>query len=117
MASRRVNEPKAVQTLRRPATTPKGRENQIIADAMDLAQKQILEGTASAQVVTHFLKLGSSREKLEQARITEDIELAKAKKEQMASTIRTEELMKQAIEAFRSYAGEDPLMITETFDD
>lgn len=109
MASRRVSESKAPRTPRRPATTPEGSENQIVADAMDLARRQIEEGTASAQVITHFLKLGSSRERLEQKRIQMDIKLAEAKRDQMASAVRTEELMKEAIVAFRSYAGQDPV--------
>ena len=118
MASRQVTTSKSPQRPRRPATTPEGRENQLIAAALDLAEKQILDGTATSQVVTHFLKLGSSRERLEQLRIEKDIELAKAKQEQMASQARTEELMKDAIAAFRSYAGENPdVLVTDEFDD
>jgi len=117
MASRQVSPLKSPQRARRPATTPDGREKQIIADAMDLAQQQILEGTASAQVVTHFLKLGSSRERLEQTRIQKDIELIKAKQDDMVSRTRSEELMVQAIEAFRSYSGNEPVMISDDLDD
>jgi hypothetical protein len=68
MVTRRINEPKIPVTRRRPATTPEARENQLISQAVDLAEKQMLEGSASAQVISHFLKLGSSREKLEQER-------------------------------------------------
>ena len=118
MASRRVTATKVSERPLIPATTDERLENQIIADAMDLARKQIRDGTASAQVVTHFLKLGSSREKLEQLRIQEDITTAQAKREQMASSARTEEMMKDAINAFRSYAGENPdVLTTDEFDD
>ena len=50
---------------RRPALTPEARENQLISLAVDLAEKQLQEGTASSQVITHYLKLGSTKEKIE----------------------------------------------------
>ena len=45
----------------RPALTPEARENQMISLAVDLAEKQLMEGTASSQVITHYLKLGSTK--------------------------------------------------------
>ena len=108
MAARRVNHPNANQSRRPPATTPEARENQLVAAAVDLAAKQLADGTASAQVITHYLKLGSSREKLEQQRLAMEVEFLEAKKEAMASTARTEELMKDALNAFRSYSGQTP---------
>lgn len=91
---------------RRPrATTPEGRENQLINAAVDLAEKQLRDGTASAQVISHYLKLGSTREKLEQERIQMEIELTEMKKESMASARRVEELYGAAIQAMRTYAG------------
>lgn len=105
MATQRTNHPNASTARQRPVTTPEARENQLIAAAVDLAAKQIADGTASAQVITHFLKLGSSREKLEQERLAMEVELGKAKKESMESVARTEELMKEALNAFRSYSG------------
>ena len=77
---------------RRPANTEKGREDQLISLAVDLAEKQLLEGTASSQVMTHYLKLGSSREKLEQERLRGENDLLKAKIQQLASAKRIEEL-------------------------
>lgn len=104
----RTSAANAAEKLRRPpATTPEARENQLVAAAIDLAERQILDGTASSQVITHFLKLGSTREKLEQERLVEDIELAKAKREELASRQRIEELYANAIGAFKSYSGED----------
>lgn len=109
MATRRQTEPKGKPTRRPPATTPERRENQLIAMAVDLAEKQILEGTASSQVLTHFLKLGSSSEKIQQRKAEMEVELLEAKKEALASQARVEELYGEAIKAMRSYAGhEDP---------
>lgn len=88
----------------------------MIAAAVDLAEKQILEGTASSQVITHYLKLGSSREKLEQERLANENELLIAKKEQMASADRIEELFSAAINAFKGYSGE-PLQLGGDDDD
>lgn len=69
MVARRVNPENNNVSRRPPASTPEARENQLIALAVDLAEKQLANGTASAQVINHYLKLGSSREKLEQLRI------------------------------------------------
>lgn len=93
---------------RRPATTPDARENQLISLAVDLAEEQLRAGTASAQVVTHFLKLGSSRERLEQQRIQHENELLKIKAENLASATRMEELYVKAIRAMSTYAGTTP---------
>lgn len=117
MATRRVNHPNASKSRRPPATTPEERENQLIAQATDLASRQLADGTASAQVISHYLKLGSSREKLEQARMAMEVELLEAKKESMASTVRTEALMKDALNAFRSYSGQTVSDEDEDFDD
>jgi hypothetical protein len=92
---------------RRPANTEKGREDQLISLAVDLAEKQLLEGTASSQVMTHYLKLGSSREKLEQERLRGENDLLKAKIQQLASAKRIEELYAEALDAMRTYSGRD----------
>jgi hypothetical protein len=94
---------------RPPATTPEARENQLISMAVDVAEKQLKDGSASAQVITHYLKLGSSREKLEQERLARENELLSAKREAMASAARVEELYGAAINAMRAYAGQDPI--------
>lgn len=107
MASRRVTNSKDEQTRRPPATTLEGRENQMVALAVDLAEKQLLAGTASSQVISHYLKLGSTREQLEQERIFRENELLRAKSEALASQARIEELYKTALDAMRSYAGHD----------
>jgi hypothetical protein len=91
------------------ASTPEGRENQLVSLAVDLAEKQLRDGTASAQVISHYLKLGSSREKLEQERLAQENQLLEAKREALASQRRVEELYAEALNAMRSYAGQAPL--------
>lgn len=92
----------------RPATTPEGRENQLISLAVDLAEKQLQEGTASSQVITHYLKLGTSREQLEQEKISRENKLLDAKVDQIASAQRVEELYTEALSAMRNYSGQPP---------
>ncbi len=98
---------KSDRRKRRPATTPEGRENQLISLAVDLAEKMLVEGTAPAQVITHFLKLASTREKLEQSRIENENLLLAAKVDQMASAKRIEEMYELALKAMRAYSGQD----------
>lgn len=93
---------------RRPAATPEARENQLISLAVDLAEKQLADGTASAQVVTHYLKMATGREVLERERLKHEIELSKAKVESYASAQRMEELYTKAMSAFSEYRGETP---------
>jgi hypothetical protein len=73
--------------------------------ATDLAEQQIIEGSASSQVISHFLKLGSTREQLEQQRLAHENELTRVKIEAIESQKRVEELYMQALDAMRSYAG------------
>lgn len=96
------------KTPRKPATTPEGREHQLVSQAVDLAERQIRAGTASSQVITHFLKLGSTRERLEQERLEHENELTRVKIEAIESQKRVEELYMEALTAMRSYAGELP---------
>ena len=95
----------------RPAFTPEAQEQKLIALAVNLAEKQLIEGTASSQVITHYLKLASSREKYEQELLATKIELAKAKTDLIASEARQEELYKEAMAAFRVYTGEEDEVI------
>ena len=89
----------------RPALTPEARENQMIALAVDLAEKQLLEGTASSQVITHYLKLGTTKEKLEREILEKQKELIEAKTENLQSAKRIEELYKNALDAMKNYSG------------
>lgn len=91
----------------RPALTPEAEENQMISLAVDLAKKQLLEGTASSQVITHFLKLGSIREKMEREKLKKENELMEAKTKSLKSQERIEELYAEAIKSMRRYSGQD----------
>lgn len=91
---------------RRPALSPEARENQMIALAVDLAEKQLMDGTASSQVITHYLKLGSTKERLEMEILEKQKDLMTAKTEALQSAKRIEELYKDAISAFREYNGQ-----------
>ena len=88
-----------------PAITPEAREKQLGALAYDVAEQQLRDGTASSQVITHFLKAVSQRERLEHELKMKELELMAAKTEQIKSTKRSEELMEEAIKAFRNYSG------------
>ncbi len=90
---------------RRSATTDEGRESQLVTLAIDLAEKQLIDGTASSQTITHFLKMGSTREKLERERLIGENEVLRAKVGAMESAQRVEELYAKAFDAFRGYAG------------
>lgn len=88
-----------------PGTTPEARENHLISLAIDLAEKQLSEGTASAQVITHYLKLGTTKEVLEKEKLERENELLRAKTEAYQSSKKSEEIYEKAIAAMRSYAG------------
>jgi hypothetical protein len=114
MATRRRQEEPS-RRRRPPATTPEGRENQLIGMAVELAERQLAEGTASSQVITHYLKLGTSRERLEQEKLQHENELLKAKKEALASQARVEELYMNALTAMRGYQGQ-PIEVEGEYD-
>lgn len=92
------------QRKRPPALTLEAREDQLISLAIDLAEKQLEEGTASAQVITHYLKLGSTKEKLEKEMMKEQKKLLEAKTESIQSAKHIEELYSSALKAMRSYS-------------
>lgn len=89
----------------RRALTPEGRENQLVALAVNLAEQQLRDGTASSQVITHYLKLGTAKERLEREKLEQENELLKAKTEAIKSEQRIEELYEEAINAMKSYGG------------
>lgn len=90
-----------------PAKTPQARENQLIMLATDLAEKQIREGTASAQVLTHYLKLGSVRETLEREKLQKENALLEARVENLANSGVSAELYERALKAMSQYQGRD----------
>lgn len=89
----------------RPAITPEARENQLISLAVDLAERQLREGTASSQVITHYLKLGSTREKLERERLEEENKLLRAKTEAIENDKDSKIRYELVIKALRDYNG------------
>lgn len=96
----------------RPALTPESRENQLIYLATELAEQQLRDGTASSQVITHYLKLGSTKEKIEKEILEKQKDLLVAKTEALQSAKKIEELYTEAITAMKRYNGsedyEDP---------
>ena len=89
----------------RRAKSLEAREDQLIALAVDLAEEQLRAGTASSQVITHYLKLGSTKDRLEKEILAEQKELLKAKTEALQSAKRIEEKYEKALEAMREYGG------------
>lgn len=90
-----------------PATTPEARENQLIGMAYDRAEQQIADGTASSQVLVHFLKLKSEREELEKERLRRQIAVLEAQREQYGSIEAQTQLYENALKAFSRYQGND----------
>ena len=99
---------KDVFAKQRPALDPEARENQLIALAINLAEKQLMEGTASSQVITHYLKLGSTKERIEKEILEKQKDLITAKTEAIQSAKRVEELYANALDAMRTYSGHKP---------
>lgn len=95
----------AKNTRRPPAKTPEARENQLISLAIDLVEQRLIDGTASSQETTHFLKLASSKHRLEQKLLEKQVELATAKTEALQSQKRVEELYADALTAMKTYQG------------
>lgn len=96
---------KEVQPIRR-AIDPNARENQLIALATNLAEQQLRDGTASSQVICHYLKLGTMEKKLEMQKLERENKLLEAKTEAIESQKRIEELYSNAINAMKSYTGQ-----------
>lgn len=92
-------------SMSRPALTPEARENQLIALAVDLAEKQLREGTASSQVITHYLKMGSPNARLEREKLALENELTKAKTKAVNQSEHIEKLYSEAINAMKRYSG------------
>lgn len=105
MKKQTVSQSPVDQMPYRPAMNDEARENQMIALAVNLAEKQLMEGTASSQVIVHYLKLGSMREKIEKEILEKQKDLIDAKTESIKSAQRIEELYSQALNAMREYSG------------
>lgn len=105
MAKARVASSSEPKRKIRPALSPEARERQLISLAVDLVEQRLLDGTASSQETTHFLKLGSSKNRLEMERLEEENKLLRAKTENLQSQKRSEELFEEAIRAMKRYSG------------
>jgi hypothetical protein len=102
----KVAKKKAKDVLKsRPGLTPESRENQLISLAIDLAEKQLREGTASSQVIAHFLKLGSTTAMINKTILEKQKDLIVAKTEAIKAGERIEELYSNALNAMRMYSG------------
>ena len=106
--ARKKQEPstKSPRSRLKPAIDPEARESQLISLAVDLAEQQLRDGTASAQVITHYLKLGSSKDRIEKEILAKQKELITAKTEALQSQKRVEELYANALNAMREYSGQ-----------
>lgn len=91
---------------RTPPRDPDEWENRMINLTMNAVEQRIANGTASAAEYVHFLKLGSSRERLEQEDKRRDIQLKSAKTEALESAKRIEALYSDAVNAMRRYSGQ-----------
>lgn len=89
----------------RPALSPEARENQLISLAVDLAEQQLLDGSASSQVITHFLKLGTTRAELEKEKLKRENKVLEAKAKAIESSEEVKVLYENALKAMRNYAG------------
>lgn len=105
MSNQKKKAPAKKTTTRpsKPATTPEAREKQLVKLAVDLAEKQLKEGTASPSIINHYLKIASSRETLEREILERQAKLIEAKAENMTKDREAQEVAKAAIEAMRSY--------------
>ena len=101
----------------RPALTPEARENQLISLAIDLVEQRLIDGTASAQETTHFLKLASRKAKLEAERAELENELIKAKTQSIRDQADMKTLYKDAIEGMRRYGGHGDYEEEDEYDD
>ena len=96
-------------TLPPPATTLEGREEQLISAAMDLVERRIHDGTASAQETVHFLKLASTKNQVEQQKLESEVAMLQARIKEAESRQNSDDVYARALQAFRGYSGLDPV--------
>lgn len=107
--ARRNDDEHSAPRRRSPAKTPEERESMLVAMSLDRIEQQIADGNVSSQVLTHFAKLGSSRERLEQERLANENAVLRKKLETMEAAIDIKHLMEDALGAFTGYTGEKVL--------
>lgn len=111
MATKKKEDSNAAKR-RPPAITLEARENQLIAKAVDEAEKRIENGTASDSLLIHWLRQGTVRMQLEKEKLEADVKLATAKADSIAAAQRQEELAAAAIQAMKLYTGQ-----TDSYED
>lgn len=89
----------------RPSLTPESQENQMVSMAMNLAAQQLADGTASSQIIAHFLKIGTTRERVEREILELKKDLVSAKTESLKAAARSDEIYANALSAMRDYSG------------
>jgi hypothetical protein len=104
--ARRDNDEHAAPRRRSPARTPEERESMLIAMSYDRAEQMVADGTASSQLLTHFVKAGSTRDALEKEKMEEEILVLRKKVETMESAVDLKNLMDEALGAFKGYSGQ-----------
>ena len=107
MAKAKQNNSTGSSRPMRPAISPEANESQMISLAMDLVRQRLIDGTASSQETTHFLKLGTEKAQLEKIKLQRETEMIAAKAESIKKQETSDELYKQALKAFASYSGKD----------
>lgn len=116
MARRSIDDEHPAPRRRSPAKTPEERENLLISKSLNLIERQIDEGNVSSQVLAIYARLGSTREKLEQERMQNEIEVLRKKVETMESAVDMKNLMTEALDVFRGYTGQAPVEEDEYYD-
>lgn len=105
MPKRKQSSAKEPVEMGRPALDPQARENQLIALAVNLAEEQLRNGTASSQVITHYLKLGSTKERIEKEILEKQKDLIEAKTKTLRAAERSDQFYQEVLEAMRAYSG------------
>ena len=90
----------------RPATTPEARQKQLVSLATDCAEDLMRSGKAPAQIIVHYLKLGTAQAELELEKTKKELALTEAKIRNIQASEHAEELYKNALNAFRGYSGQ-----------
>lgn len=105
MAKASTSATNSAKKARRPALSPEARENQMIALAIDLAEQQLIDGTASSQVITHFLKLGTTKAELEKEKLRIENKKTEAQIKSLQNADEMKEVYEKALKAMRNYQG------------
>ena len=90
---------------RRRAMTAEERENQLISLALDRVEERMLNGTASGQEYVQFIRMASSKARAENEKLKLELDLVRAKTENLRQQQRTDEMFANAIAAFKRYSG------------